>query len=88
MPFADSKRLTTAGAKKILAATVAKAEEIGIKATVAIVDAGGHMICLERMDGGKFHTIHSSTTKAVCASSNKRLTTIQKKTLVGTSYCC
>ena len=29
------------------------------------------------MDGGKFHTIHSSTTKAVCASSNKRMTTTQ-----------
>jgi uncharacterized protein GlcG (DUF336 family) len=29
------------------------------------------------MDGGKFHTIHSSTTKAVSASSNKRLTTSQ-----------
>ncbi|MBT7770445.1 MAG: heme-binding protein [Rhodospirillales bacterium] len=77
MPFADTKRLTTAGAKKMLATAIAKAEEIGIKATVAIVDAGGHMICLERMDGGKFHTIHSSTTKAVCASSNKRMTTTQ-----------
>ena len=75
MSFAHSKRLTTAGAKEMLAAAVAKAEEIGIAATIAIVDAGGHMICLERMDGGKFHTIHSSTTKAVCASSNKRLTT-------------
>jgi glc operon protein GlcG len=77
MSFADSKRLTTVGAKNMLAAAVAKAEEIGIAATVAIVDAGGHLICLERMDGGKFHTIHSSTTKAVSASSNKRLTTSQ-----------
>ena len=24
------------------------------------------------MDGGRFHTVHSSTTKAVCAASNKR----------------
>ena len=30
---------------------------------------------LERMDGGRFHTVHSSTTKAVCAASNKRPTT-------------
>ncbi|MBI4886063.1 MAG: heme-binding protein, partial [Acidobacteria bacterium] len=29
---------------------------------------------LERMDGGRFHTVHSSTTKAVCAASNKRPT--------------
>ena len=29
------------------------------------------------MDGGRFHTVHSSTTKAVCAASNKRPTTSQ-----------
>ena len=38
----------------------------------AIADAGGHLILLERMDGGRFHTLHSSTTKAACAASNKR----------------
>ena len=27
------------------------------------------------MDGGRFHTVHSSTTKAVCAASNRRPTT-------------
>ncbi len=43
--------------------------------TVAIVDAGGHLLMLERMDGGRFHTVHSSTTKAVCAASNMRPTT-------------
>ena len=29
---------------------------------------------LERMDGGRFHTVHSATTKAICAASNKRPT--------------
>lgn len=75
MPFAQTKRLTTAGAKKMMEAAISKAEEYGITVTVAIVDAGGHMILLERMDGGRFHTVHSSTTKAVSASSNKRPTT-------------
>ena len=68
MPFAAAKRLTNAGAKKMMVAAIEKAEEIGIPATVAIVDAGGHMMMLERMDGGRFHTVHSSTTKAVTAS--------------------
>ena len=77
MPFADSKRLTTAGAKTMMAAAIAQAESFGIAATVAIVDAGGHIILLERMDGGRFHTVHSSLTKAVCASSNRRPTTTQ-----------
>lgn len=75
MPFVTSHRLTTQGAKLMLAAAVAKAEEFGIIVTVAIVDAGGHLMVLERMDGGRFHTVHSSTTKAVTAASNKRPTT-------------
>ncbi len=75
MPFAVSQRLTTGGAKSMLAAAIAKAEEFGIAVTVAIVDAGGHMLVLERMDGGRFHTVHSSTTKAVTSASNKRPTT-------------
>jgi uncharacterized protein GlcG (DUF336 family) len=75
MPFAESQRLTTGGAKSMLAAAIAKAEEFGIAVTVAIVDAGGHMLVLERMDGGRFHTVHSSTTKAVTSASNKRPTT-------------
>jgi glc operon protein GlcG len=77
MPFAAARRLTNIGAKRMMVAAIEKAEEIGIPITVAIVDAGGHIILLERMDGGRFHTIHSSTTKAVSASSNRRLTTTE-----------
>ena len=77
MAFADTRRLTTAGAKDMVAAAVAKAGDFGIAVTVAIVDAGGHLLVLERMDGGRFHTIHSATTKAVCAASNKRPTTVR-----------
>ncbi len=75
MPFAETRRLTTAGAKKMMAAAIGRAEKFGIPVTVVIVDAGGHSILLERMDGGRFHTVHSSTTKAVCAASNRRPTT-------------
>jgi uncharacterized protein GlcG (DUF336 family) len=70
----DAKRLTLAGARKMMAAAMAKAEAAGVPISVAIVDAGGHMMLLERMDGGRFHTVHSSTTKAICAASNKRPT--------------
>jgi glc operon protein GlcG len=70
----DAKRLTLAGARKMMAAAMAKAEAANVPISVAIVDAGGHMILLSRMDGGRFHTVHSSTTKAICAASNKRPT--------------
>src|SRR5262245_3329699 len=74
MYFADSKRLTSEGARKMMATAVAKAREAGIAISVAITDAGGHLVLLERMDGGRFHTVHSCTTKAVCAASNRRMT--------------
>jgi uncharacterized protein GlcG (DUF336 family) len=72
MYIADAKRLTLAGAKKIMTTATAKAQEAGIPVTIAIVDAGGHLVLLERMEGGRFHTVHSATTKAVCAASNRR----------------
>ena len=74
MYFADSKRLTSAGAKKMMATAISRAQEAGIAVTVAIADAGGNLLLLERMDGGRFHTVHSATTKAVCAASNRRMT--------------
>jgi glc operon protein GlcG len=74
MYVVDAKRLTAAGARKVVDTAVARAKEAGIAVTVAVVDAGGHLVLLERMDGGKFHTVHSATTKAVCAASNRRNT--------------
>src|ERR1700694_179949 len=74
MYFADTKRLTAAGARKMLATAIARAQGAGVAVTVAIADAGGHLLLLERMEGGRFHTVHSATTKAVCAASNKRPT--------------
>jgi glc operon protein GlcG len=77
MYVVEAKRLTLAGARKMVATATATAEEAGIAIAVAIVDAGGHAILVERMDGGRFHTVHSATTKAVCAASNRRPTASQ-----------
>jgi uncharacterized protein GlcG (DUF336 family) len=74
MYVADGKRLTAAGARRAADTAIELAKEANIAITVAVVDAGGHLLVLERMDGGKFHTVHSATTKAVCAASNKRST--------------
>src|SRR4029434_8404655 len=77
MYIADSRRLTNAGAKKMIDTATAKAAQHGASVTIAIVDAGGHLMLLERMEGGKFHTVHSATTKAACAASNRRSATAQ-----------
>ena len=74
MYIADTKRLTNEGARKMMAVAIGKAREAGIAVSIAITDAGGHLILFERMDGGRFHSVHSATTKAVCAASNKRPT--------------
>ena len=74
MFVADTKRLTHHGAKTMIDAAVAKARSAGIAIACAVVDAGGHLVAFERMDGGRFHTQHSATTKAACAASNKRIT--------------
>jgi glc operon protein GlcG len=74
MHIANSKRLTNEGARTMLTAAIAQAQKAGVAVTIAVTDAGGHLIMLERMEGGRFHTVHSATTKAVCAASNKRPT--------------
>ena len=74
MYVANAKCLTLAGARKMVETATAIAEREGIAISVAIADAGGHLLLFQRMDGGRFHTVHSSTTKAVCAASNKRPT--------------
>jgi glc operon protein GlcG len=60
-----------------MATAVDMANQAGIAISCAIVDAGGHVMLLERMDDGRFHTVHSCTTKAVSAASNRRPTTAQ-----------
>ena len=74
MYVVDAKRLTAAGARRIADTALSRAKQENIAITVAVVDAGGHLLLLERTDGGKFHSVHSATTKAVCAASNRRNT--------------
>jgi uncharacterized protein GlcG (DUF336 family) len=74
MYVVDSKRLTAEGARKVVSTAIELARREGVAVSVAVVDSGGHILVLERMDNGKFHTVHSATTKAVCAASNRRTT--------------
>ena len=71
----NAKRLTLAGAEQICATAIAGALQEGLAICVVVADAGGHVVVAKRMDGGKFHTLHSATTKAATAASNRRITT-------------
>ncbi|MEH2525294.1 MULTISPECIES: heme-binding protein [unclassified Bradyrhizobium] len=53
MYVGESKPVAHQGAKKIMTSAVDMASQAGIAIASAIVDAGAHMILLERMDGGR-----------------------------------
>jgi len=48
---APSAKLTFDGAQKLLAAAIAKAKEINQPQCICIVDSGGHLLTMARMDG-------------------------------------
>jgi len=43
--------LTLEAAKSLIAFAILKAKELGVGGAIAVVDDGGHLICLERIDG-------------------------------------
>ena len=74
MYVTTSKRLTYDGARKMVAVAIEQARAAKIAISCCVVDAGGHVVALDRMDGAPFHTLHSCSTQAVCSSSTKRKT--------------
>jgi glc operon protein GlcG len=61
-------RLTLAGARIILAGALAKAQTMGLKENIAVVDEGGHLIAFERMDGARTASVYTAMTKATTAA--------------------
>lgn len=62
--LADRKTLTLDGAKKIAAAAAAEAHKNNWKVVIAILDDGGHLIYLERIDGAQLGSIDVAIAKA------------------------
>ena len=52
MPIKNTEALTSKGVRMMMDAAIAKAGDLGVAVTVAIVDGGGHLLMLERMEGG------------------------------------
>ena len=62
-------KLTLAGAQKILAGALARAEAMGVPQNVVITDEGGHLLAMARMDGAKPLSVLSAHAKAKTAAS-------------------
>ena len=60
--------LTLDEANRILRATLAKAQELNIKISAAVVDAGGRLVALQRMDGAIWASAYGSQGKAVASA--------------------
>lgn len=66
---APSLKLTHDGAMKLLHAAIAKAKDMGVPQCISIVDAGGHILAITRMDGAFALSIETSLMKAMTAAS-------------------
>ena len=61
-------KLTLEGAKAILDGAEKKAAAMNLKANIAVVDDGGHLIGFVRMNGGRPASVATAITKAVSAA--------------------
>jgi uncharacterized protein GlcG (DUF336 family) len=58
-------RITLEQANNLIAAALAKGRELGLKPlTIAVLDAGGHLIALQRQDGASNHRAQIAIGKA------------------------
>ncbi len=67
-------QLNLAGAEKVLAAAKRKAAALGVKANIAVVDDGGHLLAFARMDGARPASAYTAQTKAVTAATFRQET--------------
>jgi uncharacterized protein GlcG (DUF336 family) len=74
MPNPYGLNINLATAKKVAWAAAKEANRIKINAVIAIVDAGGHLIYLERFDKAQFGSIDVAVRKARCSVAYKRST--------------
>jgi len=59
-------------AKKITEAAIAKAQEMGVKVSVVVLDEGAHIVSISRMDGAGFVTAEIALGKASASAAFKR----------------
>src|SRR6185295_14849056 len=67
---AQSLKLTSEGAMKLLQAAMAKAKEMNVPQCISVVDAGGHLLAFARMDGAFVLSVDTSLMKAKTAASH------------------
>jgi glc operon protein GlcG len=72
--YLPTYRLTHEAAMKMIAAGVAKADEIGCKVSLAVVDQSCQMLGFLRMDGARYFSARATIKKAITAASQRMAT--------------
>ena len=60
--------MTLTDANRVVQGAIAKAEELNIKLSVAVCDAGGRLIAFGRMDGSNWSGVYGSQGKAITSA--------------------
>ena len=81
--LADKKVLTLDGARKVAAAAEAEAKKNNWNVVIAVVDDGGHLIYLQRIDGTQTGSIDVAIQKARTAQAFKRPTKVFEDAIAG-----
>ena len=69
--FAATHRVTHEASMKMLAAGIAKANEIGVKISLAVVDASGQLMAFLMMDGARLFSGRTTIKKAITSASQR-----------------
>jgi glc operon protein GlcG len=81
--LATKKILTLEAAREIATTAQAEARKNGWNVVIAVVDDGGHLIYLERMDGTQVASVIVAQEKAACAIRFKRPTKALEDVVAG-----
>ena len=81
--LADKKTLTLSVAKKVAMAAEAEAAKNKWNVVIAVVDDGGHLVYLQRMDGTQTGSVDVAIKKAKTAQSFKRATKVFEDAIAG-----
>lgn len=81
--LADKKVLTLDGAKQVAAAAEAEARKNNWNVVIAVVDDGGHLVYLQRLDGTQTGSIEVAIQKARTAQAFKRPTKVFEEAIAG-----
>jgi glc operon protein GlcG len=69
--FTATHRITHEASLKMLQAGVVKANQLGVKVSLAVVDASGQMIAFLMMDGARFFSGRTTIKKAITSASQR-----------------